>query len=96
MSTATFPAYLLDIAESETSIVILVNKALLSDKKVKRALKLLRELKAATLPAELPPIDDSHIPEMSDEEQAEIEAKLDAMTEEDKKIAYTSIIEIEL
>ncbi len=37
MLTATFPSALLDIAESETSIVILVNKALLNDKKVKRA-----------------------------------------------------------
>ncbi len=50
MLTATYPSTLLDIAESETSIVILVNKALLSDKKVQRALKLLRELKAAALP----------------------------------------------
>lgn len=94
MSTATFPASLLDIAESETSIVILVNKALLSDKKVKRALKLLRDLKAVALPAELPPIDDSHIPEMSDEEQAEIEAKLDAMTDEDKEIVRTEYYRI--
>ncbi len=89
MSTTTFPSTLLDIAESETSIVILINKALLSDKKVKRALKLLRELKAAAMPAELPPIDDSHISEMCNEEQAEIEAKLDAMTEEDRAVAYS-------
>ena len=64
--------------------------------KVALLLGVASQLVAAEEPDVLPPIDDSHIPEMSDEEQAEIEAILDARTDEDNEIAFTQIVEIDL
>ncbi len=84
---------LLDIAESDNAVFIHLDKTLLNEKKIKAALKLLREFQARhhTPDAEentLPPIDLTGIPAMSDEEQAEVEAMLDSLTDEDKEVAF--------
>ena len=41
-------------------------------------------------------LDNSAIKPVSDEEQAEIEAILEAISEEDKEIAFTEIVEFEI
>jgi hypothetical protein len=67
------------IAENENSIVIMLDKHVFSHEEIDEALSVLKHTE----------LDTSHIPEVDDEEQAEIEAILDAMTEEDKQIAFT-------
>lgn len=70
------------IAENENSIVIMLDKNVVPKMKVEQVL---RDLEAEGL-------DLSHIEPVSDEEQEEIEAILDAMTEEDKEIAFTHVV----
>jgi hypothetical protein len=69
------------IAENENSIVITLDKNVVPKLKVERVLHDLEEVEP----------DYSHIEYVSDEEQAEIEAILDAMTDEDKEIVYSHV-----
>ena len=88
-------SYTLDIAESDTAIFIHLDKGLLQNNDIKQAVTILRTSKNKRTTG-LPLIDDSHIPEMSDDEQTEIETILDAMTDENREIAFSEIVEIEL
>ena len=88
--TPTTSAHLVDLAENDTSIFVHINKALLENESVQKALQLLRDL--VTEPEE--DVDEYGIPYVGDEEQAEIEAILDNMSDEDKEIAFVRTIEI--
>lgn len=70
------------IAENENSIVIMLDKNVVPKMKVEQVL---RDLEAEGL-------DLSDVEPVSDEEQGEIEAILDAMTEEDKEIAFIHVV----
>lgn len=66
------------IADSPNSVIIVVDKAIYSKDRIEEALRVLKSPHA---------VDDSHIAEISDEEQAELEELLNAMTPEDREIA---------
>ena len=82
----------IDIAENSSSIFIHLDKSMLINAKIREAFDTLKEFLSAE--SALPPLDFSNIPIMSDEEQAEIEETLDAMTDEDKEIGFVSRIYI--
>ena len=65
----------ISIADNGTDVFVYMNRKKLGNKLVDEFLK----------EVQLFFIDDSHIPEVSDEEQAELEKILNSMTEEDKK-----------
>ena len=70
------------IAENEESIVITLDKSMVPELMVARVLHELED-----------GIDTSHLEYVSDEEQAEIEAILGAMTDEDREIVYSHAVE---
>src|SRR5205807_2907050 len=71
------------ISENEESIVITLDKNVVPKLKVERVLHDLEEEE----------LDTSHLEYVSDEEQAEIEAILDSMSDEDKEIVYSRTVE---
>ena len=84
-----------DIAETETAIFIHFDKKLLKDEWVRHALAIFRQLNGGGEPAETPALygtDEHGIPYASPEEQAEIEAILDNMTDEDREIVRTEYV----
>lgn len=76
----------LKIAENGDDVFIYLNKKELGSDKVDNIISQIQ----------LMLIDDSHIPEMSDEEQAEIEKILDARTQEDKENAFVETVSVVL
>lgn len=67
---------------------IYLDADVLDREKIKQALALMHEALRENC-VDLSDIDDSHLPVISDEEQAEIETILDVMADEDKEIIST-------
>ncbi len=85
-----------DIAETETAIFIHFDKKLLKDQWVCHALAIFRQLNEDNGKPPVAPygVDENGIPCASPEEQAELEAILDGLTDEDKEVAFVRRIEL--
>jgi hypothetical protein len=75
--------YGIEIAETDHSVLVRLDKDILSRETIDRTIDRLKEGED---------LDYSHVGYVSDEEQADLEAILNAMTDEDKEIVRTIYI----
>jgi hypothetical protein len=85
----------LSIFQNDSIFVATIDKQDISNDKLNLIENLLRSIMAVS-DANIRVIDDSHIPYVDDEEQAEIEAILDARTEEDRQVGSVEIVTVKL
>ncbi len=76
----------IEIAETDHSVLVRLDKDVLSRAAIDRTICRLNEEDE---------LDVSHLEYVSDEEQAELEAILNSMTDEDKEIIYTHHVDVQ-
>ena len=82
----------LSIAQNKDTFFVSIDRHKVSEDKLNLIEKFLRSI----VSGKKLKLDNSNIKPVSDEEQAEIEAILDAIPEDDKEIAFTKIVEFQI